>query len=88
MFVAFTAANCHTKPAAAERDKSGRQRQRKGRDCCGIGNDEVVLRGERLRLRFYSPEDGRKDVFVHFSAIQGEGNGSLDESQKVEYVQT
>jgi hypothetical protein len=24
VFVAFTAANCHTKPAAAEREKSGR----------------------------------------------------------------
>ena len=44
----------------------------------------MVLRGERLRLRFYSPEDGRKDVFVHFSAIQGEGYESLNERQKVE----
>ena len=84
MFVAFTAANCHTEPAAAEREKSGRWRQRKGRDCCGIGNGEVVLRGERLRLRFYSPEDGSKDVFVHFSAIQVEGYESLNERQKVE----
>ena len=27
-------------------------------------------------------------MFVHFSAIQGEGYGSLNERQKVEYVQT
>ena len=46
----------------------------------------MVLRRERLR--FYSPEDGRKDVFVHFSGIQGEGYESLNERQKVEYAQT
>ena len=48
----------------------------------------MVLRRERLRLRFYSPEDGSKDVFVHFSAIQREGYESLNERQKVEWVQT
>jgi cold shock CspA family protein len=44
----------------------------------------VVLRGERLRLRFYSSEDWSKDVFVHFSAIQVEGYESLNESQRVD----
>ena len=33
---------------------------------------------------FITPEDG-KDVFVHHSAIQGEGYKSLDEGQKVEF---
>ena len=28
---------------------------------------------------------GRSDVFVHFSAIQGEGYKSLDEGQEVEF---
>ena len=33
---------------------------------------------------FITPEDG-KDVFVHHSAIQGDGFKSLAESQKVEF---
>jgi CspA family cold shock protein len=37
---------------------------------------------------FITPEDGSKDVFVHFSAIQGDGYRSLSEGQKVEYEQT
>ena len=34
---------------------------------------------------FITPEDGSKDVFVHFSAIQGEGYKTLDEGQEVEF---
>lgn len=29
--------------------------------------------------------DGREDVFVHFSAIQGDGYKVLDEGQKVQF---
>jgi CspA family cold shock protein len=32
-----------------------------------------------------SPENGSKDVFVHFSAIQGTDYRSLDEGQRVEF---
>lgn len=34
---------------------------------------------------FISPDDGSKDVFVHFSAIQGQGFRTLAEGQKVSY---
>jgi len=34
---------------------------------------------------FITPEDGSKDLFVHHSAIQGEGFKSLKEGDAVEY---
>ena len=34
---------------------------------------------------FITPADGSKDVFVHFSAIQGNGFKTLEEGQKVEF---
>ncbi len=34
---------------------------------------------------FITPTDGSKDLFVHFSAIQGDGYRSLDENQQVEF---
>jgi CspA family cold shock protein len=37
---------------------------------------------------FITQEEGGPDVFVHFSAIGGEGYRSLDEGQRVEYEVT
>ena len=37
---------------------------------------------------FITPDDGSADVFVHFSAIAGEGFRNLDEGQKVTYEGT
>ena len=34
---------------------------------------------------FITPEDGSKDVFVHHSAIQGDGFRSLRDGQSVEF---
>ncbi len=34
---------------------------------------------------FITPEDGGKDLFVHFSEIQGSGHVSLNDGQTVEY---
>jgi CspA family cold shock protein len=34
---------------------------------------------------FVTPDDGSKDVFVHFSSIQGEGFKSLAEGDKIEF---
>ncbi len=35
---------------------------------------------------FIAPEDGSKDLFAHFSEIQGGGFKSLAEGQRVEFV--
>jgi len=34
---------------------------------------------------FITPDEGGKDLFVHFSAIQGGGFKSLKENDKVQY---
>jgi cold shock protein len=34
---------------------------------------------------FITPDDGGKDVFVHFSEIRGSGFRTLEENQRVEF---
>jgi CspA family cold shock protein len=34
---------------------------------------------------FITPDDGAKDLFVHYSAIQGSGYRSLEENQRVQF---
>ncbi len=35
---------------------------------------------------FIQPDGGEKDVFVHYSAIVGEGYRNLDEGERVEFT--
>jgi CspA family cold shock protein len=35
---------------------------------------------------FIAPEDGGKEIFVHFSGIEGEGYRNLEEGQRVTYT--
>ncbi len=37
---------------------------------------------------FITPENGGKDVFVHFSAISGTGRRNLEDGQHVSFVVT
>lgn len=37
---------------------------------------------------FITPESGGKDLFAHFSEIQGTGHRSLEENQRVSFVAT
>ena len=39
-----------------------------------------------MSSRIISPVDGSKDVFVHFSALQGDDFKTLFEGQKVEFA--
>ena len=34
---------------------------------------------------FITPDDGKPDVFVHFSVVEGDGFKSLSEGQNVEF---
>lgn len=35
---------------------------------------------------FIAPDNGQKDIFVHFSGINGSGYRNLSEGQRVEYT--
>ena len=46
---------------------------------------QVKWFNESKGFGFITPEDGSKDIFVHFSAITGDGFKTLAEGQKVEF---
>lgn len=47
---------------------------------------QVKWFNESKGFGFITPSDGSKDVFVHFSAIQGNGFKTLAEGQNVEFT--
>ena len=48
-------------------------------------NGSVKWFNDSKGFGFITPEDGSKDCFVHFSAIQGSGFRTLAEGAKVEF---
>lgn len=46
---------------------------------------KLTLVSNQKGYGFITPSSGGKDVFVHHSAIQGEGYKTLDEGQNVEF---
>ena len=59
---------------------------------CGDPHEEATIM-EQGKVKWFNAEKGfgfievpgENDVFVHFSAIQGEGFKTLDEGQEVEF---
>ncbi|HEY4161859.1 MAG TPA: cold-shock protein [Dongiaceae bacterium] len=50
-----------------------------------MSNGKVKWFNAQKGFGFIQPDDGSKDVFVHISAVERAGIGSLNEGQKVSY---
>ena len=50
-----------------------------------MANGTVKWFNDAKGFVFVTPEDGGKDLFAHFSAIQGQGFKSLKEGQRVTF---
>lgn len=55
-----------------------------GRRAVEVSKGKVKWFDNKKGYGFIAPEDG-KDVFVHHTAIQGDGYKTLDEGQEVEF---
>ncbi len=51
----------------------------------GMSRGTVKWFSDQKGYGFVTPEDGSKDVFVHFSAIGGDGFKTLKEGQTIEF---
>ena len=50
-----------------------------------MANGTVKWFSDQKGYGFIAPEDGSQDIFVHYSAIEGEGFRTLQEGQAVDY---
>jgi CspA family cold shock protein len=50
-----------------------------------MANGTVKFFNDAKGFGFITPEDGSKDLFAHFSAIQADGFKSLSEGQRVSF---
>jgi CspA family cold shock protein len=50
-----------------------------------MSNGKVKWFNAQKGFGFIQPDDGSKDVFVHISAVERAGIGSLNEGQKISY---
>ena len=53
-----------------------------------MGTGTVKWFNDSKGFGFITPDSGGKDLFAHFSAIQGDGHRSLRENQKVSFDTT
>jgi len=53
-----------------------------------MGTGTVKWFNDAKGFGFITPNSGGKDLFAHFSAIQGDGHRSLQENQKVSFDTT
>jgi CspA family cold shock protein len=56
-----------------------------GKEGADMSMGKVKWFNESKGYGFIEPDGGGRDVFVHYSAIQGEGYKTLSEGQPVEY---
>jgi len=56
---------------------------KEGTGCVAVGT--VKWFNEEKGYGFIKPDDGGKDIFVHFSNISGDGFKTLEDNQRVEY---
>ena len=50
-----------------------------------MANGTVKWFSDQKGYGFIAPEDGSQDIFVHYSAIEGDGFRTLQEGQAVDY---